>query len=93
MEPAFGATRNSLPEFRQLKVFFYIFSNTLQIEPSSVNDELQYNSIAEWDSVGHMSLVAALEEAFDILMDTDDIIELSSFAKALSILAKYDVTF
>jgi acyl carrier protein len=69
------------------------FANTLLIEPARVTDDLQYNAIAEWDSVGHMSLVAALEETFGILLDTDDIIELSSVAQARAILAKYDVSF
>ncbi|MDR2940973.1 MAG: acyl carrier protein [Treponema sp.] len=52
---------------------------------------LQYQHIPQWDSVGHMSLVAALEEAFDIMMDTDDIIDLSSFEKGKEILKKYNV--
>jgi acyl carrier protein len=69
------------------------FANTLLIDPARVTDDLQYNAIAEWDSVGHMSLVAALEETFGILLDTDDIIELSSVAQARAILAKYDVSF
>jgi acyl carrier protein len=69
------------------------FAKTLLIEPEQVTDDLQYNAIAEWDSVGHMSLVAALEETFGILLDTDDIIELSSVAQARAILAKYDVSF
>lgn len=46
-----------------------------------------------WDSVGHMTLIAILEEAFDIMMDTDDIIDLSSFEKGKEILGKYDVEF
>jgi acyl carrier protein len=69
------------------------FANTLLIDPARVTDDLQYNAIADWDSVGHMSLVAALEETFGILLDTDDIIELSSVAQARAILAKYDVSF
>ncbi len=52
---------------------------------------LEYQAIPEWDSVGHMSLVAALEEAFDIMMDTDDIIDFSSYEKGIELLAKYDV--
>lgn len=55
---------------------------------------LQYQGVDTWDSVGHMTLVAALEEAFDIMMETDDIIDLSSFEKGKTILAeKYDVEF
>lgn len=70
-----------------------IFAETLQIDPAQVTDDLKYNAIAEWDSVGHMSLVAALEETFGILLDTDDIIDLSSVGQARAILAKYDVNF
>ena len=51
---------------------------------------LKYQDIDAWDSVGHMSLIAALEDAFDIMMDTDDIIDLSSYEKGREILAKDD---
>ena len=54
---------------------------------------LEYQSINEWDSIGHMGLMAALEEAFDIMLDTDDIIDFSSFEKGKEILGKYDVEF
>jgi hypothetical protein len=55
---------------------------------------LKYQSVDSWDSVGHMTLIAALEDAFDIMMDTDDIIDLSSYEKGMEILAKkYDVEF
>ncbi|ACM92125.1 hypothetical protein NAMH_1601 [Nautilia profundicola AmH] len=36
-----------------------------------------------------MTLVAAIEDEFDIMLDTDDIIDMSSFAKAKEIVAKY----
>jgi acyl carrier protein len=45
----------------------------------------------DWDSVGHMSLMAALEEAFDIMLDTDDIIDFSSYEKGKEILGRYAV--
>lgn len=52
---------------------------------------LKYQEINEWDSVGHMSLIAAIEDAFDIMMDTDDIIDFNSFEKGKELLAKYDI--
>ena len=55
---------------------------------------LKYQGVELWDSVGHMTLVAALEDAFDIMMDTDDIIDLSSYEKGKEILkTKYDIEF
>ncbi len=49
---------------------------------------LKYQDVETWDSVGHMGLIASLEEAFDIMMDTDDIIDFGSYEKGKEILAK-----
>lgn len=68
-----------------------IFLETFSIEESVLGDELLYNTIAEWDSVGHMTLIASLEDAFDIMMETDDIIDFSSYNKGFEILKKYEV--
>lgn len=57
----------------------------------SVSDDLEYNTIPEWDSIGHMGLIAALEDAFGISMETDDIVEFGSYKKGVEILKKYDV--
>lgn len=54
---------------------------------------LAYQSVTTWDSVGHMGLMALLEETFGIMLETDDIIDFSSFEKGQEILAKYDVEF
>lgn len=66
------------------------FIETFDIEESTL-EGLKYQEIPAWDSVGHMSLIAAIEDAFDIMMDTDDIIDFSSFEKGIEILKKYDV--
>ena len=68
-----------------------IFAKSLNIATNEIHDSLQYNSIAQWDSTAHMVLIAALEDGFDVMFDTDDIIEMSSVAKAKEILAKYDI--
>ena len=72
--------------------FVAAFAQGLQIGPERVVDDLKYNTIKEWDSVAHMQLVASLEEAFEIMLDTNDIIDMSSVAKAREILAKYGVS-
>ncbi len=48
---------------------------------------LKYQDVKAWDSVGHMGLIATLEDAFDIMMDTDDIINFESWEKGREILA------
>lgn len=66
-----------------------VFAKSLAIDEADVTDELAYQSITQWDSVAHMALVAAIEEEFDIMMDTDDVIDMSSFAIAKNIVQKY----
>ena len=66
------------------------FVEALEVEPSEV-EELQYQGVISWDSVGHMSLIAAIEDAFEITMDTDDIVDLSSYKKGIELLKKYQI--
>ena len=51
----------------------------------------KYNEIPEWDSIGHMTLMSGLEEGFGITMETDDIIDFSSFEKGKQIVKKYGI--
>lgn len=67
-----------------------VFADTFGIALNEVAG-LQYQGIEQWDSVGHMTLVAAIEDEFGIEMDTDDIIDMSSFEKAKEIVAKYGI--
>ena len=67
------------------------FVDALSIKEDIVNSKLEYNSIPEWDSIGHMSLIGTLEDEFGISIDTDDIIDFSSFDKGKEILKKYEV--
>ena len=71
---------------------------TISVQPLKVrrttteySTELKYNEIPEWDSIGHMSLISALEEEFKITIETDDIVDLSSFKKGIEILKKYKI--
>jgi acyl carrier protein len=66
------------------------FTETFGIEKEQLNG-LKYQAIIEWDSIGHLGLVAAIEDAFSITMDMDDIIDLSSFEKCKEIVKKYGV--
>ncbi len=70
------------------------FTDTFEIGEDKLSG-LKYQEIDAWDSVGHMGLIAALEEAFDIMMDTDDIIDLNSYEKGKEILGKaaYGIEF
>lgn len=65
-----------------------IFADSLSIKADDVQDDLKYATIPQWDSVAHMALIAAIEEGFDIMIDAEDVIDMSSFAKAKEIVAK-----
>jgi acyl carrier protein len=69
-----------------------IFSDSLSVDLNIINEKLKYNDIPEWDSIGHMSLMSGLEEGFKISLDTDDIVDFSSYTKGLEILKKYKVS-
>lgn len=73
-----------------LKKYKNIFIETFQINESQLKD-LKYQDVDEWDSVGHMGLMTELEDAFNIEMDIDDIIDFSSYEKGMEILGKYKV--
>ena len=75
------------------KKYQKIFIESLSIEESSFNEDIKYNEIPEWDSIGHMTLMSGLEEGFSITMETDDIVDFSSFNKGVEILKKYKVSF
>lgn len=70
-----------------------VFISSFLIDGSVLGDNLVYNTIPEWDSIGHMGLVAAIETGFNITMETDDIIEFSSYKKGFDILKKYGIEF
>ena len=67
------------------------FIEALSIDKKKLTKNLEYNSIEEWDSIGHMTLMSGLEESFKITMETDDIIDFSSYKKGKEILKKYKV--
>ncbi|MBQ8172200.1 MAG: acyl carrier protein [Oscillospiraceae bacterium] len=72
-----------------LEIYNNAFKEAFEVDEAQLAG-LEYQGIAAWDSVGHMNLIALLEDAFDIMMDTDDIIDLSSYEKGKEIMAKYE---
>jgi acyl carrier protein len=70
-----------------------VFRASLELPGDYDVDGLEYRAIEKWDSLAHMSLVAAIEDEFDVMIDTDDVIDMSSFTKAREILGKHRVEF
>jgi acyl carrier protein len=66
------------------EVFISLFDTT-----EKELQKLRYQGVDAWDSVGHMSLITRLEDTFNIMIETDDIIGFDSYLKGVEILSKY----
>ena len=69
------------------------FTEALGLPAVDLTDDLTYATRPQWDSIAHMSLVAALETEFDVMLETEDILGMNSYGEARSILSRYGVTF
>lgn len=73
------------------KLYDKSFRDAFDIEDDLLGSDLKYESIEEWDSIGHMALIAELEDSFEISMEMDDIIDFSSYEKGMELMKKYDI--
>ena len=73
------------------KKYEEVFINSFSLNKSELNEKLVYESVLDWDSVGHMGMIAELEEVFSIELETDDIIDFSSFERGKELLKKYGI--
>jgi acyl carrier protein len=76
-----------------LEKYANVFIECFGVEKSVLNETFTYQCVPAWDSVGHMGMIAALEDAFDIMLETDDIIDFSSYTKGIETLTKYNIEF
>ena len=68
-----------------------VFIECFGVSKAKLKKDLKYNTISKWDSVGHMGMIAKLEETFNITLEMDDIIDFSSFSTGKKILKKYKI--
>lgn len=68
---------------------FSVFLDVLQADDATSVSDLKYNEFDGWDSVGHMAIVAGLEERFDCMFEMEEILDMSSFSKAVEIITKH----
>ena len=73
-----------------MKKYLEVFETMFQVDEAKAKT-LNYQDVVAWDSIGHMHLIATLEDTFDIEMETNDIIDFNSFAKGVEILKKYGI--
>jgi acyl carrier protein len=73
------------------EIYDQVFVECFSITKDLLNDKFTYQCIPAWDSIGHMSMIAALEDAFEIMMDIDDIVDFSSYTVGIEKLRNYDI--
>jgi acyl carrier protein len=76
---------------REMERYRNIFIKIFDVDEQILQNNFKYQSHPNWDSLGHMTLVAAIESEFGINMDMDDVIDLESYEKGIEILAKYNI--
>tara|TARA_B110000037_G_C17083544_1_gene490992 strand:- start:741 stop:971 length:231 start_codon:yes stop_codon:yes gene_type:complete len=64
------------------------FAEALDVSIEIINEELEYRGIVEWDSITHMFLISQIEDDFDVSISPDDVIDMSSFSKALELIKR-----
>jgi len=68
-----------------------VVSSVFGVERESVDDSSSPTSVEGWDSIGHVNLVSALEQAFNVSIDIDDVMEMASVRKIRETLLAYGV--
>ena len=68
-----------------------VVSGVFGVEPQSLDEGSSPESVEGWDSMGHVNLVTALEQHFNVSIDIDDVMEMGSVGKIREILVAYGV--
>lgn len=70
-----------------------IFCEVFSVDSTALRNNFDNKSIEGWDSVRQLSLTSNVEDAFDIMLDPEDILEFTSYENARNILRKYEIEF
>lgn len=70
-----------------------VFCRVLNINKDMLNEDFTFKAVPQWDSVAHLSLISELEDKFDVLFDSEDILHFGSYLNGIAILKRYGVRF
>lgn len=76
-----------------LKKYNDIFCRVLNVNDSVLNEKFTFKDVPQWDSVAHLSLISELEDEFDVLFDSEDILHYGSYLNGIEILKRYGIEF
>lgn len=70
-----------------------VFMNVFTVNTEDLNDTFNFKNVENWDSLTHLTLINELEDAFDVMFETDDILHFGGYENGMKILARYGVEF
>ena len=79
-------------EMKELEKYNRAFEKTFKIQIDETTETLEQKSLLEWDSLGQMRLITAIESEFGIMLEMNDIKKFTSYKAGIEILKKYNIT-
>ncbi len=76
-----------------LEKYTQIFEDIFGVDESELNEDFTFAAVDEWDSMTHLTLIAELEDAFEVMFETEDILHFGGFENGKKILENYGVDF
>lgn len=74
-------------------LYIKVFKEIFEVEEEALNEDFTFEKVSKWDSLTHLSLITALEDSFDVMFETEDILHFGGFLNGMKILEKYGVDF
>ena len=74
-----------------LEKYDQIFMKVLGVNKEVLDDAFTFKAVPQWDSVAHLSLISELEDAFDVMFESEDILHYGSYENGKNILRKYGI--
>ena len=78
---------------KQLDTYKQIFKDLFDVDDSALDDSFTFQSVDEWDSMTHLTLINELETAFDVMFETEDILHFGGYLNGIEFLKRYGVSF
>lgn len=76
-----------------IKKYREVFCSVLNVPENVLNEDFTFHDVEAWDSIAHFTLISELEETFDVMFDTEDILHYGSYQNGMVILKRYGVEF
>ena len=81
-------------DMENVKKYNVIFMEVFSVGEEVLNDEFKQGNVENWNSIHQLNSVSYIEESFDVMLDTEDILGLTSYSKGKEILvSKYNINF